>query len=110
MIIGGLSGVINGLLGSGGGVIAVLGLERILKLPAKKAHGTAVAVMLPVTVVSFIVYLFRYDLELMTALWVTVGGCVGGIIGAKFLKKISAKWLHKIFGGLMIIAAVRMMF
>ena len=105
-----MSGVVNGLLGSGGGVVSVLGLEKFFKLPAQKAHGTTVAVMLPITVVSLCIYFFKYDLELMTVLWVTLGGVAGGIVGAKFLKKISAKWLHKIFGALMIAAAVRMMF
>ena len=90
--------------------MAVLGLERFFKLEARKAHGTAVAVMLPITVVSCAIYLLRYDLELTTALWVTLGGAIGGILGAKFLKKISARWLHKIFGGIMVFAAVRMFF
>lgn len=88
--------------------MAVLSLERFFKLEAHKAHATAVAVMLPLTVVSCAIYLFMYELELMTALWVTAGGAIGGILGAKFLQKLSSAWLHKIFGGIMIFAAIRM--
>jgi len=51
-----------------------------------------------------------YELDMATTLWVTAGGLVGGIIGAKLLKKISTNLLHKIFGGLMVFVAVRMLF
>ena len=104
------AGILNGLMGSGGGVVTVLSLEKFFKLQAQKAHATAVAVMLPLTIVSCAIYLLMYDLELATAFWVTIGGGAGGILGAKFLKKISAKWLHKFFGGIMIFAAIRMFF
>jgi len=102
-----VAGIINGLMGSGGGITIVLSLEKIFKLQAQKAHATAVAVMLPLTVVSCGIYLVLYDLELATAFWVTLGGGAGGIVGAKFLKKLSAGWLHKVFGGIMIFAAIR---
>jgi len=39
---------------------------------------------------------------------VSVGGVVGGFIGAKLLNKISGRWLHIIFGVAMLAAAVRM--
>jgi uncharacterized membrane protein YfcA len=41
-------------------------------------------------------------------IYVCIGGVIGGYLGAKFLGKISSKWLHRIFGLFMIIAAVRM--
>ena len=40
---------------------------------------------------------------------VSAGGIVGGILGAKLLRKMSGKWLHLLFGGLMIASAVRML-
>jgi hypothetical protein len=97
-------------LGSGGGVIAVLSLRKFLNLEAHKSHATAVAVMLPLTVVSAIVYLGKYQTDIKVLLLVTAGGIIGGIIGAKLLVKISSKWLHKIFGAVMIFAAIRMLF
>jgi len=104
------SGVLNGLLGSGGGVVAVLSLQKFFGLETHKSHATAVALMLPMTIVSAIIYISMYDLDWMMALWVTIGGVGGGILGAKVLKNISAGWLHKIFGAVMVFAAVRMVF
>jgi len=108
--VGIICGVLNGLLGSGGGVAAVLALRKFFKVEVHKAHATAIAVILPLTLVSAAIYLWMYDVDLTVALWVTIGGVAGGIVGARWLKKISAKWLHKIFGAVMIFAAVRMFF
>ena len=110
VLIGVVGGVLNGLLGSGGGVVAVICLQKFLKVEAHKSHATAVAVMLPLTVVSAIVYLTKYQTDIKTLIFVTLGGVIGGVIGAKLLIKISSKWLHRIFGAVMIFAAVRMLF
>ncbi|MCL2753214.1 MAG: TSUP family transporter [Defluviitaleaceae bacterium] len=110
IVVGVVCGILNGLLGSGGGVAAVISLRKFFKLETHRCHATAIAIILPLTLVSAAIYLFKYDVELMTALWVTVGGIAGGIAGAKWLAKISARWLHLIFGGIMIFAAVRMFF
>ncbi|MCL2397823.1 MAG: TSUP family transporter [Defluviitaleaceae bacterium] len=108
LMAGVLCGIFNGLLGSGGGVVAVLSLRRFFDVETHKSHATAVAIMLPMTVVSAIIYLGIYDTDVMTAVWITMGGVVGGVVGARLLGRISAKWLHKIFGAVMIFAAVRM--
>lgn len=109
LLVGALCGLFNGLFGSGGGAVAVLSLKRILHIPAQKAHATALALILPLTLVSAAIYLFIYETNVSTALWITLGGVFGGVAGACLLNKISPKWLHKIFGGLMIFAAVRML-
>ena len=108
LLVGAICGVFNGLLGSGGGVVAVLSLRKFVRLDTHKSHATALAVMLPLTIVSAAIYLVMYETDVFVALWITLGGIAGGIIGAKLLKKISAAWLHKIFGAIMIFAAVRM--
>jgi uncharacterized membrane protein YfcA len=104
-----LCGILNGLLGAGGGIVAVLSLRKFLGVKTHKSHATAVAIMLPLTVVSAAIYLSGYRVDIATAAWVTAGGVIGGLIGARLLKKISANTLHKIFGGIMIFAAIRML-
>ncbi|MCL2376330.1 MAG: TSUP family transporter [Defluviitaleaceae bacterium] len=104
-----LCGIFNGLLGAGGGVVAVLSLRKFLGVDAHKSHATAVAIILPLTIVSAVIYLGGINIDIATAAWVTAGGVIGGVIGAKLLKKISANLLHKIFGGIMIFAAIRVM-
>ena len=109
ILTGFLSGILNGLLGSGGGVVVVLSLRKFLGLEGAKAHGTAVAVMLPLTLLSAAIYLGKEQTDLLAALWITLGGICGGVAGAKLLKKISGPWLHRIFGAVMIFGAVRML-
>ena len=89
-LIGIVTGFANGLFGSGGGTIVVPAMERFLHVEEHKAHATAIAIILPLSVLS-------------------AGGLAGGLVGAKLLAKVSGLWLHRIFGAFMLAAAVRMM-
>ena len=107
-LIGIVTGVANGLFGSGGGTIAVPAFEKFLGLSAHKSHATVIAFILPLSILSAFIYCRKVDVEWMSVLWVSLGGVVGGYVGASLLKKISNKWLHRIFGAFMLVAAVRM--
>lgn len=108
--IGIVTGLLNGLFGSGGGTIIVPAMESFLGVKAHKAHATAIAVILPLSIISAFIYAGSANNDWMTILYISLGGMMGGFIGAKLLKKITAKWLHKIFGLFMIAAAIRMIF
>lgn len=109
--IGGIiSGFANGLFGSGGGTIIVPFLEFFLKLDPKKSHATAILIIFVFTLVSLGLYGFSGRLDFLLALKVSLGGVTGGLLGAKFLNKLSFSAIHKIFGAFMIVAAVRMVF
>lgn len=110
IIIGIITGFANGLFGSGGGTIVVPCMERFMKIEEHKAHATAIAIILPLSILSAFIYLRNVEIMWSTALLVSAGGIAGGYTGAKLLNKISGKWLHKIFGAFMIAAAVRMIF
>lgn len=107
-LIGIITGFANGLFGSGGGTIVVPCMERILKIDEHKAHATAIAIILPLSILSAVIYLWNTEILWKTALFASGGGVVGGFLGAKLLNKVSGKWLHRIFGAFMIAAAVRM--
>lgn len=51
-IIGIITGIANGFLGSGGGTVVVPCLEKFMKTEPHKAHATAIAIILPLTVIS----------------------------------------------------------
>jgi len=108
-VIGTVTGLANGLFGAGGGTVVVPCMERLLDVDAHKAHATAIAIILPLSVISAFIYLKGTDIDLKSILFVSVGGMIGGFIGAKLLNKIPSKWLHKIFGIFMIAAAVKML-
>ena len=52
---GALVGIVNVLLGAGGGILAVPILKKC-GLTQKQAQANAVAVILPLTIISFIIY------------------------------------------------------
>lgn len=109
IIIGLVTGFANGLFGSGGGTIVVPCLQRALGVETHKSHATAIAIILPLSIISMVVYLGKVEILWGIVLAVSIGGIAGGYVGAKLLNKISGNWLHKIFGIFMLIAAVRMM-
>ena len=105
-----ITGFINGLLGSGGGLVLLLFLKRSLKLPAHKAHATSLAVMLPLSALSASIYAGSARGEALTALWLIIGAMIGGYAGARILKRIKQRHLGKILGVVLIFSALRMLF
>jgi len=102
------SGLVNGLFGSGGGTLLVPGMNKILGFETHKSHASAVAVILPLSIVSAFIYSRGVSVDWMALVCVSVGGVLGGYIGAKLLNKLSDARLHKLFGLFMIAAAIRM--
>ena len=102
-----LVGVVNGLFGAGGGMLAVPILKKI-GLSQKEAHANAIAVIVPVTLVSASLYLLRGSVEFKDALYYVPTGVIGALLGTFCLKKISPLWLKRIFGVFMVYAGVRL--
>ena len=102
-----MTGVLNGLLGAGGGMLAVPMLKKF-GLEQTKAHATAVAVIFPLSILSACIYLYMGHFELSQATGYLLPGALGALAGALLLAKIPAKWLRKIFACFMIWAGVRM--
>lgn len=107
--IGLVTGAANGLFGSGGGTIAVPAMVLLLGADDHKAHATAIAIILPLTVLSSFFYIGNHYTDWDLTIKVILGGLVGGYIGAKLLQVFSSKLLRKIFAVFMMIAGVRMM-
>jgi uncharacterized membrane protein YfcA len=107
VLSGTLVGILNGMLGAGGGMLAVPMLKKF-GLQQTNAHATAVAVIFPLSVLSTAVYLWlgRFDLS---ETWVYLfPGAAGALMGGLLLSKIPAKWLRKVFACFMIWAGIRM--
>ena len=108
--VGLVAGLINGLFGGGGGMIVVPCLKYFLKYKTDAAHATAIAVILPISVLSGIFYTAFGNFEWYSALFTTVGVTAGGTVGAFLLKKLSAKPITLIFSVVMALAGVKMLF
>lgn len=110
LFMGSVIGFVNGFFASGGGIVAVLALERLVSLEEKKAHATAIFVILPMTLLSIFVYHRGGYGSLESVFKASLGGILGAVLGAKLLSKLPKVYIRAIFGCVMIIAAVKMFF
>lgn len=101
-------GLVNGLIGAGGGMLAVPiltagGLSQI------KAHATSVAVIFPLSVFSAYLYLRAGSVHLADTYAYLVPGILGALSGVYLLKKIPQKLLRFLFGLLALFSGVRLL-
>ena len=104
---GAAAGVLNGLFGAGGCILLVPLLLRIHKLPAQKAFATSLAVTAALSAVSATVYGMRGQLDFLEALPYLLGGLMGGLIGGRVFKKLSVKWLRRVFALLILYGGLK---
>ena len=103
-----LIGTLNSLFGAGGGIIAGPLVEKS-GLSKKNAHANAVAVILPITLLSATLYILQGKVTLSDASPYILTGIIGSVLGTAILKKISTLWLKRIFGIFIIYAGVRLL-
>ena len=98
----------NAVFGGGGGMLAVPAL-RLLGYGQKEAHATAIAVVLPVSALSFLWYFLGglYDVNVMIP--TALGTLIGGVLGAKILGLLPQKAVGYAFAVLQALAGVWML-
>ncbi len=106
-IAGGLAGAANGLFGAGGGLFLVPLLIGWIGMEQKKAFATSVAIILPLSIVSYALFCLKGGNIWAEALPYLIGGVVGGLLSAKLFRKVSAVWLHRAFGILLLYGGVK---
>ncbi len=104
-----ITGIINSAVGSGGGMICVPAMKKY-GLNQKNAQATTLAVILPLTVISTVIYALRGDFSVIDALKYIPFGLIGAVSGVKLTEKLKNKTLKKIFAVFMLWAGVRMIF
>ena len=111
VILAGLAiGVVTGLFGAGGGMLTVPALTFIAKFDEKHSHATAIAVILPLCLISSVVYALGATFENGVVLPTVIGVTIGGAIGALLLKKMSNGAISFLFYALMLFAGLKMIF
>ncbi len=101
-------GLVNGFMGGGGGMLCVPALMWIAGLTERTSHATAMLVILPLSVVSAIIYFLNNNIEIFHILSVAGGVIVGGILGAVLLKKLPEKVTAICFVIIMLLAGIKM--
>ncbi len=106
-ILGIVTGIINILIGACGGIVAVETL-KLNSVSQNKSHATAIAIILPLTIVSAILYMYRGNVSLSESYVFLIPGIIGSFIGAYILKKINENVLNKVFSAFIIYSGIRM--
>ena len=91
-------------------MIVVPLLTGVGNKPPLVAHATAILIILPVSLVSSVVYLVNglFDTELFLA--VGLGVMLGGFLGARLLGKVSPAAATLAFAAVMLAAGLKMIF
>ena len=108
ILLGLFVGFVNGFLGAGGGMLVVPCMLLILPIEPKVAHATAILIILPICVVSGVIYAFKGALDIDIFLPCLIGTIIGGVLGTFILKKLKNDIITAIFSLVMIVAGVFM--
>lgn len=93
VLIGIIAGIISGMFTAGGGLILVPIFVYVLKLSEKESRATSIFCVLPMVIVTAIIYSKNNYINWELGIKCAIGGIIGGIIGSKLLDKIPAKYL-----------------
>ena len=103
-----LAGFANGLLGAGGGIIAVFALSRFLgdAYERRDLYANALCAMLPISAVSCVRYALAGHLVTEGFGVFVLPAVLGGIVGGFLLGRLRASLLKKLFGILVVYSGV----
>jgi uncharacterized protein len=111
VLIGVAAGMLSGFVGVGGGIIIVPALMWLLGYTQHQATGTSLAVLLlPVGILAVINYHKAGNLDWKAALIISATFVIGAYFGSKLSLSLPAATVKKIFGGVMILAAIKLIF
>lgn len=111
VLIGVVAGLLSGFVGVGGGIIIVPALMWALGFTQHQATGTSLAVLLlPVGILAVWNYHNAGSLDWRAALIIGATFVVGAYFGSKLSLTLPPATVKKVFGGVMILAALKLIF
>ena len=108
VLVGLAAGLLSGIFGVGGGILIVPGLVFFVKMDQRRAHGTSLAAVLPISVSSLATYWVHGHVDWSVALFLAIGAVAGAFLGTKLLKTVKHEILSMGFASLLIVSAVRL--
>ena len=111
ILLGLVAGIFGGMFGIGGAIIIVPALVFLFGLTQHQAQGTTLAIMvLPIGLLAAMRYYQSGNVKLSIAAFVCIGFFIGGLIGANFVQNWSGPMLKKMFGVLLLLISIQMIF
>ena len=103
-----VAGVLSGILGIGSGVLKVLAMDAMMKVPFKVSTTTSNFMMGVTACASAVIYVQRGIIEPGIACPVMIGVLFGALTGARLLKRMDVRVLRHIFCVAIVLVAVNM--
>ena len=111
IVIGLLAGILSGLVGVGGGILMIPLLIIFLGLTQHQAQGTALFAMLPpIGILAAMNYYKEGFVKWEYAVVIALTFVVGGYLGSKLAISLPAQTIRKVFGVIMLIGAIKLIF
>jgi hypothetical protein len=111
ILLGLVAGVTSGFIGIGGGVIIIPLLVFLFGFTQQQAQGTTLALMVPpIGLLAAWIYYRHGYVNVEAAAYICIGFFVGGLLGARFATSFSNPVLEKIFGTILLLISLKMIF
>ena len=119
LLLGAGAGFINGLLGTGGGILLVYVMRayarrhstndvQLTTSSQRDVYATALATMLPISVFSAVHYARAGALDLQAFSPLLLPSVAGGLLGGWLLDRLKLDWLKRLFALLVLISGILM--
>jgi uncharacterized membrane protein YfcA len=111
LLLGLVAGIFSGLIGIDGGIILVPAMIFLFGFSQHQAQGTTLALLVPpIELLAAWTYYNQGYVDLKIAVFGGIGFFFGGFLGAKFAIGLSNEILAKIFGIMLLLIAIKMIF
>ena len=110
LITGVVGGFLSGFFGVGGGIIMVPLLMMWAKFDQRRASATSLLAIIPTSLVGALTYAANHQVDVLVAVFVSLGAIVGAPLGSKLLRVLPIAVVHWTFITMMVIEAIRLIF
>ena len=105
-----VAGALSALLGIGSGVVKVVAMDQLMRLPFKVSTTTSNFMIGVTAAASAGIYLHRGYIEPALAFPVMIGVLGGAMVGARLLGSANTALLRKLFTGVVVVMALQMLY
>jgi uncharacterized membrane protein YfcA len=105
-----IAGILSALLGIGSGIVKVLAMDQMMRLPFKVSTTTSNFMIGVTAAASAGVYLHRGYIDPIVAFPVMLGVLTGALVGARLLSVTNVKLLRQVFTGVVVVMAAEMLY
>ena len=105
-----VAGVLSGILGIGSGVLKVIAMDGLMKVPFKVSTTTSNFMMGVTACASAVVYVQRGNIVPTIAWPIMLGVLTGALLGARLLKRLDVSVLRRVFAIVIALVAINMIY